>query len=264
MLAEYTSEDCDLETVAEVLEGALWRAGVRHIPMIPGGPVMQFLEVVYARNRIKPILVRHEVNAVLMAEGYHRASGRIAATLVTAGPGATNTTTGVAVAFREQTPLICISAQVSSQHRGLDAAQELDTVALLTPITKASVEIADPGQLESTVNDLVALALSAPRGPVHISIPTNLWAQKRSWQNLTPSVQAAPPRVNQQHIDVLVEMLIAARKPVVLAGKGASDAGASELLVRLSKRLTKVKFAATPRAKGVFPETSASSELALN
>lgn len=166
------------ETVAEVIERVWYEFGIRHLPMIPGGPLMELLDVVYRRGGIAPCLVGHEQAAALMAEGYFRASGRMAAVAVTAGPGLTNTTTGVAVACREQTPFFLISAQVASHQRGWDAAQELNTVDILKPITKASVELSDPRRTEAIVRDLLELALRAPFGPVHLSVPTDLFGKR--------------------------------------------------------------------------------------
>lgn len=243
------------DTVAGVVEEALYSAGVRHMPMIPGGPLMHFLQAVYERSRIKPLLVRHEVNAALMAEGYSRASGQLAAVAVTAGPGATNTTTGVAVAFREQTPLICISAQVSSVHRGRDAAQELDTAKLLAPITKASVELNDPVQAWSTVKQLIDLAQTAPKGPVHLSVPTNLWNKPCVRTGSNTDNAPIPSQVTEQQLRELTGLLIKSKAPVILLGMGAASADCIPPLQHLLSVHPSLLIASTPRAKGVFPET---------
>lgn len=255
MLQPEAGESDSQDTVAGVVEEALCMAGVRHMPMIPGGPLMQFLEVVYERKRIEPVLVRHEVNAALMAEGYTRASGQLAAIAVTAGPGATNTTTGVAVAFREQTPLICISAQVSSFHRGRDAAQELNTAALLAPITKASVELDDARQASSTVKHLLALAQTAPRGPVHLSVPTNLWNKPCARADEYTEHTQPPLQVSEQQLRDLMGRLVKAQAPVILLGMGAAAADCVVPLQHLLSVHPTLLIASTPRAKGVFPET---------
>ncbi len=180
MLEQLKPTLSDDETVAEVIERVWVEYGIRCMPMVPGGPFVPFLLTAYARQRIVPVLVGHEENAALFAEGYYRASGKLAAVGVTAGPGLTNTTTGVAVAFREQSPVFVLSAQVATEHQGTDAAQELNTVAILRPITKASVELRAVEHVEVIVRDLLDLALTPPCGPVHLSVPTDLFRKSVS------------------------------------------------------------------------------------
>lgn len=168
----------DGETVSEVIERVWFEFGIRCMPMLPGGPLVPFLITVYERQRIEPILVGHEENAVMLAEGFFRACGKMAAVGVTAGPGLTNTTTGVAVAYREQSPLFLLSAQVATAYMGTDAAQELNTVDIVRPISKASVELRAPEHTEAVVRDLLELALMPPCGPVHLSVPTDLFRKE--------------------------------------------------------------------------------------
>lgn len=241
-------------TVAQAIEHTLWTHGVKDLMMVPGGPLMPFLEAVYQYDRIKPHLATHEVGATLMAEGYYRASRRMAATAVTAGPGLTNTSTAVALAHRELTPLFLISAQVSSRHYGRGAAQELDTVRLLEPITKASVALHNPDRAVEVTSELLRLATQHRSGPVHLSVPSDVFRQRFAGR-----LPQAPPRLPRQcdpsGVSALATRLLQAKNPVWIAGKGTVDANASAQLLRLSERCPKLRFAATPRAKGVVPES---------
>lgn len=241
-------------TVAQAIERTLWTHGVKDLMMVPGGPLMPFLETVYDHGRIKAHLATHEAGAALMAEGYYRASKRMAATAVTAGPGLTNTTTAVALAYRELTPLFVISAQVSSRHYGRGAAQELDTVRLLEPITKASVALHNPERTVEVTSELLRLATQHRRGPVHLSVPSDVFRQR-----FTGRLPVAPPNPSRQcdpsGISALAARLCQAKNPVWIAGKGTVDSSASAQLLRLSERCPQLRFVATPRAKGVVPES---------
>jgi acetolactate synthase-1/2/3 large subunit len=240
-------------SVADCIERVLVEQGVRFLATIPGGPLMPLLRSVHFRQHIHPVLARQETGAVLLAEGYARATRCLPAVAVTAGPGVTNATTGIALAHVEHTPMVIISAQVATGWYGRGAAQELDTVRLLEPITKASLALTEPTRAQSTLEYLLRVAQAGRAGPVHLSVASNLWNQpcrytSRNGYNLTNS--AAEPAS-----DALLHVLTEARAPCILAGRGVVLADAHSELLALAERYPKLRVASSPRAKGVFPES---------
>ena len=240
-------------TVADHVEDALFSMGIEVLPMLPGGPLMPLLRAIHHKARIRPVLGRHEAGVAMMAEGQHRASGRLGAIAVTAGPGVTNAISGVSLAHSEQMPLLVISAQVADALRGRSAAQELDTVRLLQPITKASSELRSARRVGPVLRELAALALSGRPGPVHLSVPANLWLQSAA-----PEPSGAhwpPPGRCDVDASTVRRLLERASAPVLLAGYGVVRARASEALLALAAQLPRLRVACTPRAKGAFPES---------
>ncbi len=165
-------------TVAAIVAEEFERAGIRDIPYVPGGPMMPFVQAAFATGWFRFVLCRHEAGAGFMAEGRARVLRRPSVVLVTAGPGVTNLVTPVYVAHAEMTPVFVLSAQVSRHVNGLGAAQELDTVALLSPITKRSLALTDPLAARELVRSLLAESLVPRSGPVHLSVPSDLWLEE--------------------------------------------------------------------------------------
>jgi acetolactate synthase-1/2/3 large subunit len=244
--------------VAECLEEVLAQHGVTVLPLLPGGPLMPFLRAVHARRRVKTVLCRHESAAVMMADGYYRLSHRVAAVAVTAGPGLSNTVTAVALAHAEQIPLVLISAQVATECDGRTAAQELDSVTLLRPVTKASRGLWAPRRAQAVLTDLIRIAVSGRPGPVHLSVPADAWGR---------SLELAPHGAALLHsracdfstTHTVTDLLQRAARPVLLAGYGVVQSQASRELLALASALPRLRVACTPRAKGVFPESHPSS-----
>jgi acetolactate synthase I/II/III large subunit len=159
---------------SEQLAAFLVSAGIHFVMHVPGGPLMPFLSA-GQRLGLDFVLCRHEAGAGFLAEGLARVTRKIAVVAVTAGPGVTNVVTPVYVAQREWTPLFILSAQVAHSAEGRGAAQELDTVTLLRPVTKRSVAL-QPGECVTAVlDDLFAEAKRGRPGPVHLSVAVDLW-----------------------------------------------------------------------------------------
>lgn len=194
-----------------------------------------------------------------MAEGFHRATGQMAAVVVTSGPGTTNLATPVALALREQTPLLVLSAQVSTSTFGRGAAQELETTELFRSITKAAVTLSNPDRIADTICELVQTAQTAPRGPVFLSIPTDLFRKHVGAKGIEAleraSVRPLPRYADSEQVSALEAGLDAACRPACIVGKGAVQSGASEELVALANARPELVFVTTPRAKGAFPES---------
>jgi acetolactate synthase I/II/III large subunit len=245
-------------SVAECLEATLVQHGIDVLTMIPGGPLTPLLEAVHRARRLRPVLCRHESGAVMMADGYFRKSRRLAAVAVTAGPGLSNAVTAVALAHGEHIPLVLISAQVATDCIGRTAAQELDTVALLKPVTKASVQLVSARRTQATLRDLLRIATSGRPGPVHLSVHGDLWRERTTLEP-TRLPRTRPRPVDLRSLRAAIQLLMSARRPVLLAGYGVVQSQAHAELLTLVERVPRLRVACTPRAKGVFPESHCKS-----
>jgi acetolactate synthase-1/2/3 large subunit len=241
-------------SVAECVEQVLVQHGISVLPLIPGGPLTPLLEAVHRRGRLRTVLCRHESGAVMMADGYFRASRRLAAVAVTAGPGLSNAVTAMALAHEEHIPLVLISAQIATDCQGRTAAQELDTVTLLRSVTKASRGLESARRTQATLSDLLRIAVSGRPGPVHLSIPGDVWRQRATVEP-TRLPRTRPRPTDARSLSAAFQMLERARRPVLLAGYGVVQSQAHDELQELAKRLSNIAVACTPRAKGAFPES---------
>lgn len=140
--------------------------------------MMPFVQAAHELGLLRFVLCRHEQGAGFIAEGQARVLRRPSVVLVTAGPGVTNLVTPIYVAKQEMTSMLVISAQVSRQMNGKGAAQELDTVELLKPITKRSVALSQPAETRALLRSLLEEARTPDFGPVHLSVASDLWLQE--------------------------------------------------------------------------------------
>src|SRR5262245_61891458 len=156
---------------ARILLEALVREGVDTIFGYPGGAVLHIYdELARMGPRLRHVLARHEQGAVHMAEGYSKATGKPGVVLVTSGPGATNTITGIANAYMDSTPLVIITGQVPRRMIGTDAFQEVDTIGITRPCTKYNYMVRDVNELAGIVHEAFYLAGSGRPGPVLIDV----------------------------------------------------------------------------------------------
>ena len=182
---EPTALACSRTDVSEEIRGArilleaLVREGTDTIFGYPGGAVLHIYDELFnMRPRLRHILARHEQGAVHMAEGYSKVTGKVGVVLVTSGPGATNTVTGIANAYMDSTPLVVITGQVPRKMIGTDAFQEVDTIGITRPCTKYNYMVRDVHELASIVQEAFYLARSGRPGPVLIDIPKDVTAEK--------------------------------------------------------------------------------------
>src|SRR5215207_3892738 len=140
-------------TGAEIIVQALTDLGVEVIFGYPGGAVLPLYDALFQQDRIRHILVRHEQAAVHAAEGYARSTGKVGCVLVTSGPGATNTVTGLTDALMDSVPIVCLTGQVPTHMIGNDAFQEADTVGITRPCTKHNYLVKDPADLARVIHE---------------------------------------------------------------------------------------------------------------
>lgn len=233
--------------------------GVRVIFGIPGGLLHPFFEAIEADDDLSLIVSKHEEGAAFMADGFARVSRRLSVCAGTSGPGATNLLTGVACAFADGVPLLVITGQAASHALGKGAAQEttredIDIVAMFRPITKYSAMVTSPGAMGHHLRRALRLALTGRPGPVHLNVPVDIWEKPLFEEWFDPTTyRPETTTFDRQAVARAAELLLAAKRPVVLAGSGVSIAGAQEHL-RTLVEMFPARVATTPRAKGVFPE----------
>ena len=211
-------------TGAEILMKALLDEGVKTLFGYPGGAIMPVYDALYDyRDRLNHILVRHEQAAAHAAEGFARVSGQTGVCLVTSGPGATNTITGIADAMMDSTPIVVITGQVGTQMLGSDAFQECDVVDITQPITKWAYQIRSAKDVAWAVHRAFYIAGSGRPGPVVLDFAKNAQLEMAEYvqgnidfiRSYVPVPATAKGSINQA-----ADMINAAKRPLVLVGQG--------------------------------------------
>ena len=227
-------------TGAQILLESLKKEDVDVLFGYPGGAVIDIYDELPRHPELKHVLVRHEQGAVHAADGYARASGKVGCCLVTSGPGATNTVTGIATAYCDSIPLVVFTGQVPTQLIGNDAFQEVDIVGITRPCTKHNFLVKDVRNLAKTIRQAFYLARSGRPGPVLVDLPKDImqartefvWPEDIFMRSYNPTYK---PNLNQ--LRRTAEELAKARKPIILAGGGVIMANASEVLCELAHEL---------------------------
>ncbi|MCT4382492.1 biosynthetic-type acetolactate synthase large subunit [Leuconostoc suionicum] len=224
---------------AQILLDSLEKAGVDSLFGYPGGAVIPLYDALY-ESSINHILVRHEQAASHAAEGYAKATGKPGVVLVTSGPGATNTVTGIADAFCDSVPLVVISGQVGSAAIGSDAFQELDILSITSSITKMSYQVRTISELPLIVEEAFKVAVSGRPGPVLIDLPKSVMLAKNDENNHANAffhqIDNAKLVIDTVKVRQLVAALSKARQPLIIAGAGVLKSNAQELLRTLMHR----------------------------
>jgi acetolactate synthase I/II/III large subunit len=233
-------------------------AGVDTIFGYPGGAVLPLYEAIARQDRIRHVLVRHEQAAIHAAEGYARASGRTGVALVTSGPGATNTITGLTDALMDSVPVLCIAGQVNRMLLGTDAFQEANTIALSRAATKYNAAVRDPSQLGPVLRRCLALASEGRPGPVLVDLPKDIQAMSASPESfegeLPPLSTRAPAPIDRDAVAKVAAMLREARRPLIYSGGGVVNSGPrAAALLRDFARVTGAPVTSTLMGLGAFP-----------
>jgi acetolactate synthase-1/2/3 large subunit len=232
------NNDLQIVTGSEALMLALKAEGVTTIFGYPGGSIMPVYDALYDYTRgekkaFDHILVRHEQGATHAAEGYARVSGKVGVALVTSGPGATNTLTGVADAMLDSTPIVVIAGQVPIGALGTDAFQEVDLVGVAQPISKWSYQIRHAEDIAWAVSRAFYIARSGRPGPVVLDFPKN--AQTDTVEFEPKKVDfirsyVAYPKLNEQAVREAADLINNAKKPLALVGQGVELGNAQQEL----------------------------------
>ena len=219
---------------------SLENEGVKTLFGYPGGSIMPVFDALYDhRDKLNHILVRHEQGAAHAAQGFARVSGEVGVCLVTSGPGATNTITGIADAMIDSTPIVVIAGQVGTQFLGSDAFQEVDLVGVTQPISKWSYQIRRAEDVAWAVSRAFYIARSGRPGPVVLDFAKNAQVDKVEYEPATVDFirsYVPVPETDEEAISEAVRLIDAAQRPLVLVGQGVELGNArSELLSFVEK-----------------------------
>ena len=224
----------ELITGAEALMRSLEHQGIDVLFGYPGGSIMPVFDALYDhRQTLNHILVRHEQAAAHAAQGYARVSGRVGVTLVTSGPGATNTITGVADAMIDSTPIVVIAGQVATGFLGTDAFQEVDLVGITQPITKWSYQIRRAEDVPWAVARAFYIARSGRPGPVVLDFAKNAQIDKMEYEPTDVDFVRSylpVPEMDEEAIREAARLINEAERPLVLVGQGVELGNAQQEL----------------------------------
>ena len=244
-------------TGSEIVIKCLLDAGIDTIFGYPGGAVLPIYDALFKQNRLRHVLVRHEQGAIHAAEGYARSTGKIGAVLVTSGPGATNTVTGLADAMLDSIPIICLTGQVPSHLIGSDAFQEADTVGITRPCTKHNYLVKDANDLGRIMHEAIHIARTGRPGPVLVDLPKDILNTTIEYKERKFEARKSykiPTKGDAKAVREAVKLLSKAKKPVIYAGGGIINSGneASKLLKKFVK-LTGFPITTTLMGLGAYP-----------
>lgn len=246
---------------AQIIFECLRLEKVEYIFGYPGGAVLKLYEQLYDVEFLEHILARHEQGAVHMAEGYAKASGKTGVVVVTSGPGATNTVTGIADAYMDSVPLVVFTGQVHEKLIGKDSFQEVNITGITQPITKYNFQVRNVSELAETVKKAFYLASTGRPGPVLIDIPKNIMADtcefnypgRIEFKGYKPSYV-----LNQRQVKQAAEALRKSKRPVLYVGGGVVSSGGARELFILAKE-NNLPVTMTLQGLGAFPGTDEQS-----
>ncbi|WP_333653193.1 biosynthetic-type acetolactate synthase large subunit [Dissulfurispira sp.] len=245
-------------TGAEIIIESLKREGVKYIFGYPGGVILSIFDLLYDDKDLQLILTRHEQGAVHAADGYARATGKPGVVLVTSGPGATNTVTGIATAYMDSIPLVVLTGQVPTMLIGNDAFQEADIVGITRPCTKYNILAKDVNELAEQIREAFHIAATGRPGPVLIDLPKDVTSSKTDFvwpdhveiRSYNPTYEG-----NRRMIERAAHEIVRAKRPVIIAGGGCIISGASKELKELAEHAS-IPVTMTLMGLGSFPGTN--------
>ena len=245
-------------TGAEIFIECLKAEGVDTIFGYPGGAVLYLYDELYkSAESVRHILARHEQGAIHAAEGYAKSTDKPGVAIVTSGPGATNAVTGIADAYMDSVPLVVFTGQVPRPLIGNDAFQEVDIVGITRPCVKHNFLVTEVEALAETIKKAFHIAMTGRPGPVLVDIPKDLTIESTEFaypdhvnmRSYQPTV-----RGNKKQIKKAVDLILAAKQPVIYTGGGVISSGASAQLTALTRRLN-YPITNTLMGLGAYPAT---------
>ena len=242
-------------TGAQAIIASLEAEGVDTIFGYPGGQAIKIYDALYDSKKIHHVLARHEQGATHMADGYARATGKVGVVLVTSGPGATNTVTGIATAYMDSVPMVVITGQVTRGVIGTDAFQESDIVGITMPIVKHSFLLQSTDELTKTFREAFYIASTGRPGPVLIDIPSDLSGSEMVFHYPdTVNIPSYRPtyKGNAKQVKQAAELICQAERPLIMAGGGIVASHACPELVELAERM-QIPVVTTLMGKAAIP-----------
>lgn len=225
---------------AQAIIASLEAEGVDTIFGYPGGQAIKIYDALYDSKKIRHVLARHEQGATHMADGYARATGKVGVVLVTSGPGATNTVTGIATAFMDSVPLVVITGQVTRGVIGTDAFQESDIVGITMPVVKHSFLLQNCDDLTRTFREAFYIASTGRPGPVLIDIPSDLSGSQMVFHYPDSiSIPSYKPtyKGNAKQVRQAANLIESAKRPLIYAGGGIVSSHACAELTQLAEHM---------------------------
>jgi acetolactate synthase-1/2/3 large subunit len=238
---------------AQILFKALEMESVEVIFGYPGGAIIGIYDELF-RQKMRHILVRHEQGAIHAADGYARASGKVGVCLVTSGPGATNTVTGIANAHSDSIPVVIFTGQVATALIGSDAFQEVDIMGITRPCTKHNYLVRNVADLGKVVREAFHIARSGRPGPVLVDLPKDVMQAEMEEEDVcyASEYRCVDDPLDDGEVSRAVEMIAAAQNPLILSGGGVSFGKASDELRELA-RIIGAPVTSTLMGLGAFP-----------
>jgi acetolactate synthase-1/2/3 large subunit len=242
----------------EIFVQALLDEGVEVVFGYPGGVVLGVYDVLYRSPKLRHVLIRHEQGGTHAADGYARATGKPGVVLVTSGPGATNTVTGIATAYMDSIPLVIFTGQVPSAMIGNDAFQEADILGITRPITKHSYLVRDVNELADVIRQAFYIARSGRPGPVLVDLPKDMLTATGMYtprpkeiriRGYNPNTDGNLPQIARA-----AAMISQAKRPVIYAGGGVILGEAARELTELALK-AQIPVTTTLMGLGGFPES---------
>ena len=251
----HTEHEGKTLTGAQAVIASLEAEGVDTIFGYPGGQALKIYDALYDSTKIHHVLARHEQGATHMADGYARATGRVGVVLVTSGPGATNTVTGIATAFMDSVPLVVITGQVTRGVIGTDAFQESDIVGITMPVVKHSFLLQSLDDLTATFREAFYVASTGRPGPVLIDIPSDLQGSEMVFRypdKIAISSYRPTYKGNAKQVRAAAKLIAASHRPLIYAGGGIVASHACAELTKLAER-TQTPVVTSLMGKGAIP-----------
>ena len=247
-------------TGAQVLIECLKEQGVDLIFGYPGGAVLPIYDALYNTKEITHILTAHEQGATHAADGYARSTGKPGVVLVTSGPGATNTVTGIATAYMDSVPLVVFSGQVTGNLLGRDSFQEVDIAGITMPITKHNYIVKDPARLPHVIREAFDIAVSGRPGPVVVDIPKDVQTasieflpennKPKEWKTRHKWLEQA--EYNPENMEKAIALINECSHPVIYAGGGVNISRAHRELKAFAEKI-KAPVCVSLMGMGAFP-----------
>ena len=248
-----------MTTGADVIIEAFRREGVEYVFGLPGGAVMPIFDSILD-SKIELILTRHEQGATHMADGYARTTGKTGVVMVTSGPGATNTVTGLLTAHMDSAPMVVVSGQQITPMLGKDAFQEADIFGITIPVVKHSYLVKDVNDIPRVMKEAFFIAASGRPGPVLVDVPKDV-ASAQCNASFPEDLEEHLPGYNypqmcdMDSVYACADLLHASKRPLLYVGQGARISGAATLVKELAEKL-QAPVTTTLLGKGAFPETN--------
>ena len=242
-------------TGAQAIIASLEAEGANLVFGYPGGQAIKIYDALYDSDILTHVLARHEQGAVHEADGYARSTGDVGVAIVTSGPGATNTVTGIATAYMDSVPLVVITGQVPSTAIGTDSFQESDIVGITMPVVKHSYLVQDVDEIAPTFREAFHIAKTGRPGPVLIDVPSDIQSQVTVFDYPdSVNIPSYRPtyRGNAKQIRAAAEMISQARQPVLYVGGGTLISKAGPAVAALA-HAANIPMVTTLMAKGAVP-----------